>query len=43
MAWAESTTELRYLQNRREAFLKRIIEAGRQFEGVGDTDDQLWT
>ena len=30
MAWAESTTDLRYVQNRREALLKRIIEAGRQ-------------
>jgi site-specific recombinase XerD len=32
LAWAESTTDLRYVQNRREALLKRIIEAGRQHD-----------
>jgi site-specific recombinase XerD len=30
MAWSETTTDLRYVQNRREALLKQIIEAGRQ-------------
>ena len=34
MAWAESTTDLRYVQNRREALLKRIIEAGRQHDAA---------
>jgi site-specific recombinase XerD len=34
MAWAESTTDLRYVQNRREALLKRIIEAGRQHDAT---------
>jgi hypothetical protein len=29
MAWAASTTDLRFVQNRREALLKQIIEAGR--------------
>ena len=32
LAWAESTTDLRYVQNRRETLLKRIIEAGRQHD-----------
>lgn len=32
LAWAESTTDLRYVQNRREKLLKRIIEAGRQHD-----------
>ena len=34
LAWAETTTDLRYVQNRREALLKQIIEAGRQFDAV---------
>jgi site-specific recombinase XerD len=34
LAWAESTTDLRYVQNRREALLKRIIEAGRQHDAT---------
>ncbi len=34
MAWSESTTDLRYVQNRREALLKRIIEAGRQHDAT---------
>ena len=42
-AWCEPTTDLRHVQHRRDALLKHIIESGRQFEGVGDTDDQLWT
>jgi site-specific recombinase XerD len=34
LAWAETTTDLRYVQNRREALLKRIIEAGRQHDAT---------
>jgi hypothetical protein len=34
LAWSESTTDLRYVQNRREALLKRIIEAGRQHDAT---------
>jgi len=29
LAWSETTTDLRYVQNRRDALLKQIIEAGR--------------
>ena len=29
LAWGETTTDLRYIQNRRDALLKQIIEAGR--------------
>ena len=29
LAWSETTTVLRYVQNRRDALLKQIIEAGR--------------
>ena len=32
MAWAETTTDLRFVQNRRDALLKQIIEAGRQYD-----------
>ncbi len=32
LAWSETTTDLRYIQNRREALLKRIIEAGRHLD-----------
>ena len=34
MAWSETTTDLRYVQNRREALLKQIIEAGRQHDAT---------
>ena len=34
LAWAETTTDLRYVQNRRETLLKRIIEAGRQHDAT---------
>jgi len=34
MAWAETTTDLRFVQNRRDALLKQIIEAGRQFDAT---------
>ena len=29
LAWSETTTDLRYVQNRRDSLLKQIIEAGR--------------
>ena len=29
LAWSETTTDLRYVQNRRDALLKQIIDAGR--------------
>jgi site-specific recombinase XerD len=32
LAWSESTSDLRYVQNRREALLKQIVEAGRQLD-----------
>lgn len=34
LAWSETTTDLRYIQNRREALLKRIIEAGRHLDAT---------
>lgn len=34
MAWAETTTDLRYVQNRRDALLKQIIEAGRALDAT---------
>ena len=33
LAWAETTTDLRHVQHRRDALLKHIIEAGRQHDG----------
>lgn len=32
LAWSETTTDLRYVQNRRDALLKQIIEAGRHLD-----------
>ena len=34
MAWSETTTDLRYVQNRREALLKQILEAGRRYDAT---------
>jgi hypothetical protein len=34
MAWSETTTDLRFVQNRRDALLKQIIEAGRQYDAT---------
>jgi site-specific recombinase XerD len=34
MAWSETTTDLRYVQGRRDALLKQIIEVGRQHDAV---------
>lgn len=32
LAWSETTTDLRYIHNRRDALLKHIIEAGRHLD-----------
>ncbi len=32
MAWSETTTDLRYVQNRRDALLKQVIESGRALD-----------
>ena len=32
LAWSETTTDLRYIQHRRDALLKHIIEAGRHLD-----------
>nr|WP_295768060.1 tyrosine-type recombinase/integrase [Rhodoferax sp.] len=34
MAWSETTTDLRYVQGRRDALLKQIIEVGRQHDAA---------
>ncbi|MES2951258.1 MAG: phage integrase family protein [Pseudomonadota bacterium] len=34
LAWSETTTDLRHVQNRRDGLLKRIIEAGRQHDST---------
>jgi len=34
LAWSETTTDLRYIQNRRNALLKHIIEAGRHLDAT---------
>lgn len=34
LAWSETTTDLRHIQNRRDALLKQIIEAGRQLDAT---------
>ena len=41
LAWSETTTDLRYVQNRREALLKRIIEAGRQHDATLPTYSKI--
>lgn len=41
LAWSETTTDLRYVQNRREALLKRIIEAGRQHDATLPTNSKI--
>ena len=37
LAWSETTTDLRYVQNRRTALLKQIIESAR----LHDATDRL--
>ena len=34
LAWSETTTDLRYIQNRRDALLKHVIEAGRYLDAT---------
>lgn len=34
LAWSETTTDLRYIQNRRNALLKKIIEAGHYLDAT---------
>ena len=34
LAWSETTTDLRYIQNRRDALLKQMIEAGRHLDAT---------
>jgi site-specific recombinase XerD len=34
LAWSETTTDLRYVQNRRDALLKQIIAAGRHLDAT---------
>jgi site-specific recombinase XerD len=34
LAWSETTTDLRFIQNRRDALLKSIIEAGRHIDAT---------
>lgn len=34
MAWSDSTRDFRHVQNRRDALLKQIIEAGRQYDAA---------
>jgi site-specific recombinase XerD len=34
LAWSETTTDLRYIQNRRDALLKKIIQAGRHLDAT---------
>jgi site-specific recombinase XerD len=34
MSWAETTTDLRFVKNRRDALLKQIIEAGRALDST---------
>lgn len=41
LAWSETTTDLRYVQNRRDALLKHIIEAGRQHDATLPTHAKI--
>ena len=41
LAWSESTTDLRYIQNRRDALLKHIIEAGRHLDAASAPGGEL--
>jgi len=41
LAWSETTSDLRYVQNRREALLKQIIEAGRQYDATLQPADRI--
>jgi len=41
LAWSETTTDLRYIQNRRDALLKHIIEAGRLLDATLPTSSKI--
>lgn len=41
LAWSETTTDLRYIQNRRDALLKHIIEAGRLLDATLPTSAKI--
>ena len=41
MAWSETTTDLRFVQNRRDALLKQIIETGRQYDATRAGGDKI--
>src|SRR5674476_830622 len=41
LAWSETTTDLRYIQNRRDALLKHIIEAGRLLDTTLPTSGKI--
>ena len=41
LAWGESTTDLRYIQNRRDGLLKQIIESGRQLDATLPSDSKI--
>ena len=41
LAWSETTTDLRYIQNRRDAILKQIIEAGRHLDASLPSDAKV--
>lgn len=41
MAWSDTTTDLRHVQNRRDALLKQIIEAGRQYDASRAPADKI--
>jgi hypothetical protein len=41
LAWSETTTDLRYVQNRRDALLKSIIEAGRHLDAILPSNSKI--
>ncbi|MBK7424636.1 MAG: hypothetical protein IPJ48_16970 [Propionivibrio sp.] len=41
LAWSETTTDLRYIQNRRDALLQNIIEAGRHLDATLANDAKI--
>lgn len=41
LAWGETTTDLRYIQNRRDALLKQIIEAGRHQDAALPVNEKI--
>lgn len=41
LAWSETTSDLRYVQNRRDDLLKRIIEAGRQLDATLSAKEKI--